>query len=159
MTTIGVSAQEVLKNNAFTQWEQAAPDGWIGGEKELAILPDGIDVAAKVKGNEGQMVQRIKLEKGAYYLIGGQINKGGGQAKAKGRIGIRDGKYTWKAFGEGSDQVSEWTKVGKVYQADGTEAYFYCFNWYLGQDGVCYYAGLSLKKITPEEAKKLEDAK
>jgi hypothetical protein len=160
VTAVGVFAQEMLKNNTLDKWKKdSSPVSWHGGKKEYAIVPDGYEVAVKVQGNIGQMTQVIKLQEGSYYLISGMICKGGGNNKTKGMIGIRDGKYKWKIHLNGSDKTSEWQKVSKVYKADGKERYFYCLNWYMGKNGVCYYAGLSLKKITQEEAKKLEKNK
>ena len=131
-------------NGSIPSWWIAAP------ASESKIVKSG-EYSGKVTGNDAYSCGRIKMEPGQAYKVSGWIYKGGGNSY--GCFGIKTGDYKWLVKLDGSTTPGEWNYVEKEYVADGSETYFYCVNYYMGDKGVCYFDDLSIRKLSKKTKK------
>ncbi len=119
--------------------------GWQpGGKREAGIKHSG-EYSVKLTGDLDQLVTQVKMTPGKKYKLSGWIYKGAGNNY--GCIGIRNGKWDWMIKLDGDTKPGIWKHVQAEYVAKGGEFYFYCFNYYMGKEGVCYFDDISLTEL------------
>ena len=59
-------------------------------------------------------------------------------------------KYNWLLSLKSGGRMNEWEKVSGIFKVpeDKKEFYFYCINWYSGQESVLYYADVKMVKLS-----------
>jgi len=149
---------EMMTNGDMEFWSNTgSPVGWIGKAERNDDVQFG-KYSALIKGNDGNIVQQIRLQKDATYRITGWIKKLAGNNN--GILSIKEGHPSYKVLLSipGPVESGKWVKIDKEYRATGTEGLFYCFNSYMGNDGKVLYDNISIRKTTngtamPEDLK------
>ena len=137
---------ELVANGSFREWAQPNhPAVWFPHPAEQGEVREDGSSSAIVHGSDTNLVQTISLMPGRRYRLTGKIRKLAGDRH--GSLFVRSADYNILQRLDGSDVVGEWRDVELEFTATGKEFYLYCFNDYMGSEGACEYADLSLRAV------------
>jgi len=146
--------EELLTGGGMEIWHSDKIGGWDNSPvQETKIVKSG-KYAAKLVGNVAQLVCHIKMDPGSRYKISGWIYKGAGDNS--GCIGLRANNWDWLVKLDGSQEPGQWEYVETTHTATGAEYYFYCYNYYMGDDAVCYFDDVSVRRLPDGERPALQ---
>lgn len=141
--------KSILTNGDFSEAPAGKLKDWhTAGCREEKIVPAPGSYSLRLAGNIAQATRLIRLEPGASYKVEGLIYSP--LPRKVGVIGIRDLKYNWLLSLKSGGRMNEWEKVSGIFKVpeDKKEFYFYCINWYSGQESVLYYADVKMVKLS-----------
>ena len=141
-------AGELAHNGDFENWDNdGQPSHWMNPAQRIPGR-DGTGYAALKKGDIVSIAQSIQMQPGKRYRISGWIRKEAG--KGAGVLALRTRDWQIKVEVPGTAETGKWQHVETEYTADGSEAYLYCTNNYMGEEGVCAFDDISVRALDDE---------
>jgi|GEM_PF-1077779 len=140
--------KSLLPNGDFRETENGRPKGW----STTGVFASNRETPAlELTGKAGQATRIIRLEPGATYRVEGKIFSP--LPKKFGVIGVRDLKYNWLLQLKSRGLMNEWETLSGTFRVPENmkDAYFYCLNWYPGEEDKLYYADVKLFRAEGEE--------
>ncbi len=162
LTSSALSAESMIKNPQFENWEDGKPSAWTIRSKQ-EYSPHAADAkgptdkvfgvkVVKTSGGYGEVLQKVPVEADARYRFNGRVKASiSNSAFFQIKFFSEDGKEMMRTS-LSSNRGEDWNDVEKVFQTDGASSIAILLRWkqqdeYL--DNVIAFDDLQLEKEPP----------